>query len=154
MKSFESWKFHFCYSFPLHKHRSLCNTSRIFAVTQWDRRCFQRWVFRFNYLWNFEIRTPGSLLKQREKWLLIVLLIFSTFFVFQQCQCIVIQPSNDEKIWKAHCCVALNAIYQLLAFGSIKWIDFDSKENLSLFVTKYYFTFFSVVKVSFITLMS
>lgn len=80
MKSFESWKFHFCYSFPLHKHRSLCNTSRIFAVTQWDRRCFQRWVFRFNYLWNFEIRTPGSLLKQLEKWLLIVLLIFLTFF--------------------------------------------------------------------------
>ncbi|CAM4755971.1 unnamed protein product [Rotaria magnacalcarata] len=36
----------------------------------------------------------------------------------QQCQCIVIQPSNDEKIWKTHCCVALNAIYQLLAFGS------------------------------------
>ena len=40
--------------------------------------------------------------------------------LLQQCQCIVIQPTNDEKIWKTHCCVALNAIYQLLAFGSTK----------------------------------
>ncbi|CAF0845941.1 unnamed protein product [Didymodactylos carnosus] len=39
-----------------------------------------------------------------------------------QCQCIVIQPSSEEKVWKTHCCVALNAIYQLLAFGSSRYV--------------------------------
>jgi hypothetical protein len=41
-------------------------------------------------------------------------------YLLKQCQCIIIQPTNDEKFWKTHCCVALNAIYQLLAFGSTK----------------------------------
>jgi hypothetical protein len=49
-----------------------------------------------------------------------ILFEFVNILFLKQCQCILIQPTNDEKIWKTHCCVALNAIYQLLAFGSTK----------------------------------
>ncbi|CAF3517790.1 unnamed protein product [Adineta steineri] len=85
------------------------NSDRVFKIHKPDR--YARYI-EFSPLLNgigivFSDGTSGLIICETSK------------FEPQQCQCIVIQPTNDEKIWKTHCCVALNAIYQLLAFGSL-----------------------------------
>ncbi|CAF1087733.1 unnamed protein product [Adineta steineri] len=85
------------------------NSDRVFKIHKPDR--YAKYI-EFSPLLNgigivFSDGTSGLIICETSK------------FEPQQCQCIVIQPTNDEKIWKTHCCVALNAIYQLLAFGSL-----------------------------------
>ncbi|CAF3434359.1 unnamed protein product [Rotaria sp. Silwood1] len=102
----------------LHQHLTLClstlsytnslNADRVFRINKLD--LYAKYI-EFSPLLNgigivFSDGTSGLIICETSK------------FEPQQCQCIVIQPTNDEKIWKTHCCVALNAIYQLLAFGS------------------------------------
>ncbi|CAF0802050.1 unnamed protein product [Rotaria sordida] len=102
----------------IHQHLTLClstlsyttslNADRVFKIHKLDR--YAKYI-EFSSLLNgigivFNDGTSGLIICETSK------------FEPQQCQCIVIQPTNDEKIWKTHCCVALNAIYQLLAFGS------------------------------------
>ncbi|CAF0822757.1 unnamed protein product [Adineta ricciae] len=84
------------------------NSDRVYKTNQVDR--YAKYI-EFSPLLNgigivFSDGTSGLIICETAK------------FEPLQCQCIVVQLGADEKIWRTHCCVALNAIYQLLAFGS------------------------------------
>ncbi|CAF1068373.1 unnamed protein product, partial [Didymodactylos carnosus] len=115
------------------------NTGLLYRIT-WDGSILNNYTISLNTLScsiclnsdrTFKLNKPGLYAKQIEFSSLLngIGIVFSdgtcgliicetSRFEPSQCQCIVIQPSSEEKIWKTHCCVALNAIYQLLAFGT------------------------------------